>query len=283
MKLLCLTILALLGFAGNSILCRMALGPGLIDAASFTTVRICAGALMLAVLARRRSLPGDWYSAAALFAYAILFSFAYLRVGAAVGALALFGSVQATMIGWGLRAGERVRPVEWLGLSLALAGLIALALPGLTAPDPLGMALMALSGAAWGAYSLRGRGISQPLLATAGNFARCVPMAALTSLVCITLHAIDPGARFASTHATARGLALAIASGAVTSGIGYSLWYAALPGMTATRAAIAQLAVPLLTAAAAVAALDEPVTRRLLLAGAAIMVGVAITVVPRKR
>jgi drug/metabolite transporter (DMT)-like permease len=270
MKILVLTVLALIGFAGNSILCRMALAPDLIDAASFTTIRIFAGALTLALLTRRRHLPGDWHSAAALFSYAILFSYAYARIGAAVGALILFGSVQATMIGWGLRKGERVRPVEWLGLFLALGGLVALALPGLSAPDPVGISLMMLSGVAWGIYSLRGRGVSRPLLATAGNFMRCVPMAAVMSL-----------ATMGSTHANSHGLALAVASGAFASGIGYSIWYSALPGLTATRAAFAQLSVPVLAAGAAVWLLDEPITHRLLYAAAAVLAGVALTVLPR--
>ncbi len=272
MKSFSFLLLALLGFSANSILCRMALGPGLIDAATFTTVRICAGALTLILLTRQLRLPGDWYSAAALFAYAILFSYGYARVGAAMGVLALFGAVQATMIGWGLHVGERVRMLEWLGLLLAFSGLVVLARPGMAAPDPFGIGLMILAGIAWGVYSLRGRGVAKPLLATAGNFVRCVPMAAIVST-----------ATLGSAHATTYGLTCAVVSGAVASGIGYCLWYAALAGMTATRAAFAQLSVPLITTAAAVLLLDEPVTGRLLIAAGAILAGVVITAMPRRR
>ena len=275
-KTTALTLAALTGFAANSLLCRAALGAHRIDASSFTLVRLASGAIALALLVRlapgRRAAAssGSWRAGAALFAYAIAFSFAYLRLGASVGALVLFPVVQTTMILGGLRSGERPRAMQWLGLGVAFAGLVALTLPGLTAPDPLGAGLMAVAGVAWGVYSLLGRGCANPLAATAENFMRSVPMAALASLLTLSLLLTSP-----------RGLALAVASGALTSGIGYSLWYAALRTLGATRAAIVQLAVPVLTALGGVALLGESVTTRLVIAGTAILAGVALAVVRR--
>jgi drug/metabolite transporter (DMT)-like permease len=272
-----LTGAALAGFAANSLLCRSALGPRSIDAATFTTVRIVAGALTLAVLVRARSsrverARGTWTSAVALFLYAILFSLAYVRIGAGVGALLLFGAVQATMVGWGLVSGERPRPAEWIGLAAAIGGLVFLTFPGLQAPDAAGAASMIAAGVGWGAYSIRGRGVADPLGVTADNFARCVPFALATSVVAA-----------AGAHGSPGGVLLAAASGALASGIGYSFWYAALGGMTATRAAIVQLAVPVLAAAGGVVLLAEPVTPRLVGAGAAIVGGVAVAVIGRSR
>ncbi len=267
-----LTALALTGFAANSLLCRLALGPRAIDASTFTLVRLAAGALVLAVLvradpvARRTPFAGSWVSAAALFAYAILFSFAYLRIGAAVGALVLFGAVQATMIGWGLYRGERPRITEWVGLALAAGGLVALTLPGLQAPDALGAALMVGAGVAWGIYSLRGRkSAAPPVAVTAGNFLRAVPFA-------VGVMVVELGA----VHVSARGLMLAVASGALASGLAYTLWYAALRGLSASRAAVVQLMVPPLAAVGAMLVLDEPLTLRLIGAGAAILSGVLL-------
>jgi len=268
-----LTSLALVGFAANSLLCRAALGARDIDAASFTALRIASGALVLAALARRAPRTGSWASAAALFGYAAAFSFAYLRLTAATGALILFALVQATMIAVGMYRGERPRVLEWLGLALAAGGLVALTLPGLAAPDPLGALLMAGAGVAWGIYSLRGRGASNPLAATADNFARAVPFAAAL-LVAIPI---------AGGTITPRGALLATASGAIASGIGYSLWYAALPYMRATRAAIVQLSVPVLAAFGAVATLGEVISLRLAGATAAIVGGVLIALLARQR
>ena len=265
---------ALTGFAANSLLCRTALRPGLIDAASFTAVRLASGALVLLLLAapglRAAPVrPGSWGSAAALFGYAIAFSYAYLRIGAGAGALLLFGSVQVTMLIAGWKGGERLAPRAALGLGLALLGLVMLVLPGLTAPDPFGAALMAAAGVAWGVYSLRGRGASRPLLETAGNFARSVPLLALL------LPALP------AAHASPRGLALAALSGALASGVGYSFWYAALPSLGALRAAVVQLSVPVLAAAGAALLLGEDVTARLVLCSAAILGGVALALLPR--
>jgi drug/metabolite transporter (DMT)-like permease len=271
-----LTLATLVAFAANSLLCRAALRPGLVDAASFTSVRLLAGAVTLAALARGtggdlRS-AGSWKAAFALFAYAAAFSFAYLRLEAGTGALILFGTVQATMIGWGLARGERPRPAVWLGLLVSLAGLVLLARPGVSAPDRTGAALMALAGASWGAYSLLGRGSAHPVAANAGNFARSLPLALATSL-----------AALGSLHASTAGFALAATSGALTSGVGYALWYAALSGLTATQAAIVQLAVPVLAATGGVLILGETVTLRLIVAGALVLGGVALAVTARPR
>lgn len=268
---------ALIGFAANSLLCRTALRPDLIDPVTFTSVRLVSGALALSLLALPAAPPvevpraGRWRSGAALFAYAITFSAAYVEIGAGVGALLLFGSVQLTMLGWGLYSGERPGPREWTGLAMALSGLVGLVLPGLTAPAPRGAALMVAAGIAWAVYTLRGRGTSDPLLTTAGNFALAVPMTVAASLL------TAPAA-----HAQPRGLALAAVSGAIASGLGYTLWYSALPELGATRAAIVQLTVPVLTAAAGVALLGEAVTPRLVASAAAILCGVALAVVPSR-
>jgi drug/metabolite transporter (DMT)-like permease len=275
-----LTAATLLCFAANSLLCRAALGPGTIDAASFTGIRLLSGAVVLAVIVRAAGgrghglEHGSWQSAGALFAYAVAFSFAYLRIGAGVGALVLFGAVQATMLGWAMATGERPRLAEWLGLALALGGLAALTLPGAHAPDPIGLALMAAAGVFWGIYSLRGRGAPRPLAATAANFALSLPM----GLVLVALVLITTG----HGHVSQRGALLAVASGALASGVGYSIWYAALRGLTATRAAIVQLAVPVIAAGAAIGLLGETLSPRLVGSGCAILVGVGIALVGRR-
>lgn len=271
-----LSALAMAAFAANSLLCRAALGGGRIDAASFTTLRLVSGALVLAGLSRgaRGAAHGTWGSAAALFGYAMAFSLAYSRIPAAVGALLLFGAVQATMIGWALASGERPRPLEWLGLVSALAGLLTLTRPGLLAPDLLGSALMIASGACWGVYSLRGRAAGDPLLANAFHFSRSVPMTLVASLV---------GLAVLAPRASPLGVLLAVASGALTSGLGYAVWFAALRGLTATQAAILQLTVPPLAAAGAVLFLGETVGLRLLVAGALILGGIALAVMGRRR
>jgi drug/metabolite transporter (DMT)-like permease len=270
-----LTALALLAFAGNSILCRMALGHSLIDPAGFTAVRIGSGAATLWLLSAVRSggiprLAGHWASATALFAYAAAFSLAYVSLDAGTGALILFGAVQLTMILWGLRSGERPRAAEWVGLMLALAGLLVLVRPGLAAPDPGGAMLMALAGVAWGVYSLRGRRSSEPLRNTAGNFVFAVPAALLLMLVV--------GDR---TTWTLPGVSFAVASGALASGAGYAIWYAALPALTATRAALVQLSVPVLAAAGGVLLLSEAIPLRLPVAAALVLGGVALAVTAR--
>jgi drug/metabolite transporter (DMT)-like permease len=264
------TGLALVGFAANSLLCRGALGARRIDAASFTAVRLVSGAVVLIALARPAggARGGSLASAAALFAYAAAFSFAYLSLPAGVGALLLFGAVQVTMIGGALRAGERPSWNVWSGLLLAFGGLAFLTLPGTRAPSILGSALMISAGAAWGVYSLRGRRSGPPLCATADNFLRSAPLALVLWAAAALL-----GGR---VHVTLAGAILAASSGAVASGLGYSLWYAALPHLPAARAAVLQLSVPVLAAAGGMLLLGEVLTFRIVVCGAAILAGVAL-------
>lgn len=271
-----LTVLTLIAFAMNSILCRLALANSSIDAASFTLIRLTSGAITLAVLSpitKKRNAwnHGSWVSGALLFAYAAAFSYSYLKLSAGTGGLILFGSVQFTMIGIGIFKGERPGLLEWLGLAIALGGLVILMAPGLHAPAPVGAALMVAAGCAWGLYSLRGRGAKEPVLATSDNFLKSVPFAIITAAIA-----------YGQTHATGYGVTLAIVSGAITSGIGYVLWYSVLPHLTATRAAISQLAVPALVAIMGVVALSEQVSPRFLIASALMLGGVAMAVL-RKR
>lgn len=269
----------MLAFAANSLLCRAALGGGHADAASFTALRLAGGALVLGVLVRARGAPAPaprfaWGSAVALFVYAIGFSVAYLRIPAGVGALLLFAAVQLAMVGAGLRAGERPPALEWAGLVLSIAGLFVLTRPGLARPDPTGAALMLGAGAAWGLYSLRGRGSRDAVASNAASFARAT---------CLALGAGAVGAWLGTTHVSAAGLGLALTSGALASGLGYAVWYAALRGLTATRAALVQLSVPPLAAAGGVALLGESFSPRLLVAGALILGGIALAVTGRRR
>lgn len=266
-----LTLVAMLAFAGNSLLCRLALKDGQIDAASFTAIRIVSGALVLALFMRLRGASplaaGSWRSAVALFVYAAGFSFAYQDLSAATGALLLFGAVQATMISYGLWRGERFNRWQLSGLALAGAGLLILLLPGLVAPSlPHGL-LMASAGIAWGVYSLRARGSGDPTAATAGNFVRAAALAALTGL------ALLPWSGF-----TWRGIACALASGALTSGLGYVIWYRALQGLAATTAASVQLSVPVLATLGGVLLLAEPVTPQLVYAAVALLGGLGMVI-----
>ncbi len=280
-----LTSLALLAFAGNSLLCRLALKQTAIDPASFTSVRLGSGALVLALLvawrgrARGRSAAGsaapwaagDWTAALALFVYAAGFSFAYVSLSAATGALLLFGVVQTTMIGWGLWRGERLRPLQWAGLAAASAGLVWLLLPGLATPSWSAGLLMGSAGIAWAVYTLRGRTAGgDPTAVTAGNFLRATPLALGVSLLMA-----------AQARWDIPGLLLALASGALASGAGYAIWYTALRGLTATRAAILQLSVPALATAGGVLLLGEPLTPHLLGASLAVLGGVLLVIMAR--
>ena len=275
-RLLALTALALLAFAANSLLCRMALAHGSIDPASFTALRLASGALTLAVMARGRVGKADWLAASMLWVYMACFSFAYLSLSAGTGALILFASVQLTMFAAGLRAGERFAAGGWAGLGLAFCGLVYLVAPGLSAPPPGAAALMAIAGMAWGVYSLRGRRAGDALAASAGNFLRALPLVLLLSAAALSWW--GPG-----LQVQAEGAALAVASGAVTSGLGYVIWYAALPVLTAMRAATVQLAVPPLAALGGVLLLSEAMSSRLLLASAAILGGIAAVLFSRSR
>jgi drug/metabolite transporter (DMT)-like permease len=277
MKTILYTCFALLAFAFNSILCRLALKTDEIDAASFTAVRLVSGAVALSIIfllfgKREQDVKrGNWFSAFFLFAYAICFSFAYINLTAGTGALILFGAVQATMIVVALRSGERPKVLEWGGLFLALGGLIYLVFPGLAAPPILSSALMIAAGIAWGFYTLRGRGSENPLADTTGNFIRAVPMIALASLPFIF-----------QMHLSERGITLAAASGAIASGIGYSIWYTALRHLTSTRAAVLQLIVPALAGIGGVVLLSEIVSLRLVLATILILGGIGLTIAGRK-
>lgn len=270
-----LTSITMVAFASNSLLCRLALQHAAIDAASFSSIRLVSGAVVLAVLARagagRAPLARvDWAAATMLFVYVVFFSFAYLTLSAGTGALILFGAVQLTMLAAGLRAGERFEALGWAGFALAAGGLVYLVSPGVTAPTPLGAALMTVAGIAWGMYSLRGRGLDNPLAATAGNFLRAAPMALALSMLL-----------YDRAHASPAGILLALASGALTSGIGYVIWYAALKGLSAIRAAAVQLSVPPIAAFGAVLFLAEPLTPRLAVASAAILGGIALVLASR--
>lgn len=273
-RLVLLTTLAMLAFAGNSLLCRMALKHTGIDAASFTTVRLVAGALMLGLLVRlnrrTRTSGGNWPSAAALFAYAAGFSFAYVSLPTATGALLLFGAVQASMIGYGVWRGERLHGPQLAGFVLALGGLVGLLLPGLAAPPLPASLLMLGAGVAWGVYSLRGKGAGDPTEVTAGNFLRAAAIAVLLSPLMFRERSLD-----------GLGLAYAVASGALASGIGYAIWYQVLPALKATQAATVQLSVPVIAALGGVLLLGEPIGLRLVLASLAILGGIALVILEK--
>ncbi|TAH12594.1 MAG: DMT family transporter [Curvibacter sp.] len=278
-----LVALAMLTFAGNSLLCRVALKGGAIDAASFTSVRLVSGAITLCALVwlqqkqsaqtrMPRTLPGDGWSALALFVYAAGFSFAYLGMTAATGALLLFGAVQATMIAWGLYQGERMRKLQLGGFALAIAGLTALMLPGLQTPGLGSSAAMLGAGVAWGAYSLLGRrkqtAISaSPTAVTAGNFVRTVPMTLVLSAVALS-----------QSHLSSIGVLYAVASGALTSGVGYAVWYRVLPTLQATHAATVQLSVPVIAAVGGIVLLGEAATWPMALSACAILGGIGLVI-----
>jgi len=285
MRLILLTLLTLLAFAGNSVLCRMALTTTSIDAASFTTVRLLTGALMLSALVwlrtvrggagnteagRAPGIGGNWPSALALFAYAAALSFSYGDLSTGTGALLLFGAVQASMIFTGLWVGERPTRLQGIGQLMAIVGLIVILLPGLTAPPLRSAVLMLGSGVAWAVYTLRGRRVTDPTGDTAGNFVRAAVLSVTLSLLLIKQLRIDQW-----------GMTYAMLSGAVTSGLGYALWYSVLPSLTVARAASIQLSVPMLATLAGALLLHEAITLRLLVASVAILGGIALVVINR--
>jgi drug/metabolite transporter (DMT)-like permease len=275
-RIIILTSLAMLAFAGNSLLCRLALKNTGIDAASFTSIRLISAAAALWLLVRLSSKApsggGNWPSAFALFAYAAGFSFAYINLTAATGALLLFGAVQTTMISYGMWRGERLLSLQWLGVVLALGGLVGLTLPGLSAPPLVSSLLMIGAGVAWGIYSLRGKGAGDPTVVTAGNFLRTVPITVVLSLLMMR-HITWDGA----------GVWYAIMSGALTSGIGYAIWYKALPALKATQAATVQLSVPVIAAMGGIILLDESISLRLIMASIAIISGIALVILEKKK
>jgi len=275
----------MIAFASNSLLCRAALTQTNIDAASFTFVRIVSGAAALwIVLKMQRRLrvertasplversAGTWLSALALFVYAAGFSFAYNTLAAGTGALLLFGAVQATMILWGLGRGERLHAIQIVGLVAAVTGLVVLVFPGLSTPPLIGSILMLAAGVAWGIYSLRGKGEKHPASATAGNFLRALPMAAAVSIMLVPWARLDLA-----------GISYAALSGAITSGLGYVIWYRALGGLKAASAATVQLSVPVLAAAGGILLLGEPITLRYVLASIAVLGGIALVVIEKQ-
>jgi drug/metabolite transporter (DMT)-like permease len=271
------TLAAVVAFAGNSVLCRLALGGGAIDATSFTWLRLAAGAAALALIrvlsGRRmplRALP--WTPAVILIVYAIPFSFAYVTLTAGTGALILFGTVQVTMMTTAIVMGDRPHALQWIGLSGAIVGLVYLVMPGLAAPPLAGAALMAVAGVAWAFYTLAGRRPGDPVDATAAAFLRSLPAAALLCLAGASRARITP-----------LGVALAAVSGAVTSGGGYVIWYVALRGLTAVRAAAVQLTVPIVAAVGGVVLMDEPLTLRLALSAVLVLGGIGLTLAARER
>lgn len=276
LRLVTATSLAMIAFAGNSLLCRLALKQTSIDAATFTSVRIASGALALWLIVRLRgnvARGGSWSSATWLVTYAICFSLAYISLPTATGALILFGAVQVTMIGYGLWSGERLQPVGIVGVVCAFGGLIVLMLPGISAPSPIGSALMCAAGASWGVYSLRGkRAAGDPTSSNAGNFIRAIPITCVFSACALPWMSID-----------GVGATYAVVSGVLTSALGYVIWFAALPGLQATQAGVVQLSVPLLAAFGGILLLREPLTLRVGIAAVAILGGIALVMVGKKR
>ncbi len=276
LKTLVLTTLALIAFAANSVLCRMALGEQHIDAASFSVIRLLSGAVILMLIlslknGARPAARGNWLSASMLFLYAIAFSYAYLSLHTGTGALILFASVQITMILLSLFSGNRLHASEWLGVAIAFAGFVYLVLPGVSAPSLQGFVLMTVAGIAWGVYSLRGRGSQSPLADTAFNFLRTLPFAALVLVFTVS-----------NAHMDRHGVVLAMLSGAVASGIGYSIWYAALGGLSTTQAAVVQLSVPVIAALGGVVLVSEPITLRLVISSVLILGGILLVVMGRR-
>lgn len=280
MRVLLLTTLAMIAFAANSILCRIALGKELIDAASFTSIRLTSGAITLLLLLymQQNKRPKVFersnfniLSALALFTYAICFSFAYIEMTTGTGALILFGTVQLTMIMFAIVKGERTSLIAWCGIILAICGLVYLVLPGLNAPSPISATLMTFSGLAWAVYSLRGKNSSRPVADTTWNFVGTIPFVLITCMITIW-----------SAETTLEGTLLAIASGAMASGVGYVIWYAALPLLTWTSAAIVQLSVPTIAALGGVLFMAEDFTSRLAIASLATLGGIAIVIYAKR-
>ena len=270
-RIVALTAVAMLAFAANSVLARLALAPAGADAMAYTGIRLASGAIALAVLlaaahrGRGYRIAGSWTGAAALAGYALAFSIAYIMLGAGVGALILFASVQIGVIGAAIVKGDRPGILEWMGLAVAFTGLVYLVSPGLTAPAPLGALLMVAAGLCWAAYTLIGRGSQSPLADTTGNFIRTLPLALPLVLIGSLWHGLDTAT-----------LLYAVASGVVASGLGYAIWYAVLPSLARTQAAIVQLSVPAIAAAGGVILIAESLTLRLVVSSLAILGGVAL-------
>ena len=275
-KSLILTTLALIAFAANSVLCRMALGENTIDASSFTVIRLLSGVLVLLAIVKithsKKSLSstGSWLAGMMLFLYAITFSFAYMTLETGSGALILFGSVQITMIFLSLFSGNRLHLSEWIGLSIAFIGFVYLVLPGVTAPSITGFILMSVAGIAWGIYTLKGRGSDDPILDTSSNFLRTLPFVILLAITAVN-----------TAEYSIEGIVFAVLSGGIASGIGYTIWYSALGGLSVTQAAVVQLSVPVIAALGGVIFVSETLTRRLTLSALMILGGILLVVLGR--
>lgn len=270
-----LTIIALIAFAGNSLLCRAALAITTIDAATFTSIRLISGALALWMLVKLKQKKAkiqttnesNWSSAFALFAYAFFFSFAYRHLSAAAGALILFSAVQITMISTGIWRGERLNAFQLLGFCISFVGLVGLLLPGISTPPLAYALLMVCAGIAWGIYSLKGKNVTQPLNATAYNFIKTVPLTLLANMILFNQLSLD-----------IQGATYAVASGAIASGVGYAIWYSVLPNLKATSAASLQLSVPVFAAMGGIIFLNETLTLRLTIAAALILAGIEMVI-----
>ncbi len=277
-RTLLLTSAALIAFAANSVLGRLALVEGAADAAGYTLIRLASGAAMLYIILRLRGVKGSplrfgsWTGAGFLFLYAIAFSYAYISVETGAGAVILFGAVQLTMILYSLVMGERLHLTETAGLAIAFGGFLYLMLPGASAPPLGGFLLMALAGVAWGGYTLRGKGSATPLADTASNFIRTLPLLLVLGIVAIS-----------QLEVTWYGAGLAVASGAITSGLGYSIWYAALAGLSATQAGVVQLLVPVIASLGGVLFVSEPLTSQLIIASLLILGGIGLVMNGRYR
>lgn len=271
MKTILYTIIALVAFAGNSVLCRYALKGDAIDAASFTSIRLISGAVLLIFLVMLKNKgtlnlkAGSWLSAFYLFVYMVTFSYAYITLDTGIGALILFGAVQMTMVIFSISKGKKLQLIEWVGLIIAFSGLALLLLPSGSAPSLTGFVLMAISGIAWGGYTLAGKGAKSPLIATSNNFLRTLPL--VIGLVLFT---------FDSATISYDGVLLAVVSGALTSGLGYAIWYAALEGLKVTQAAVLQLTVPIIASFGGVIFTSEVITLQLVISSLCVLGGILI-------
>jgi drug/metabolite transporter (DMT)-like permease len=275
-KTLIFTILALIAFAANSVLCRLALGGNKIDAASFTIIRLLSGALVLLVILqfhidkKRLSSKGSWFASIMLFLYAVTFSFAYITLTTGTGALILFGSVQITMIFLALISGNRLHISEWMGVAIAFGGFVYLVLPGVNAPSGVGFLLMTIAGIAWGIYTLKGRSSDNPLMDTAYNFLRTIPLVIILTIIAAQ-----------NVHYSSEGILLAVLSGGIASGVGYTIWYSALGGLSAAQAAVVQLSVPVIAGFGGVIFVSEAITLRLTLSALMLLGGILLVVMGR--
>lgn len=272
-KTIILTGLALIAFAANSVLCRLALGNEAIDPSSFTVIRLLSGAIVLLIIisatrnTTRLSSKGSWTASFMLFLYAVTFSYAYVSLDTATGALILFGSVQITMILLSLISGSRLHITEWTGVVISFTGFIYLILPGISTPSVIGFILMTVAGIAWGIYTLKGLGSKSPLMDTAYNFLRTTPLVVLLAI--FTMNNINY---------SSEGIVLALLAGGVTSGIGYTIWYIALGGLSSTQAAVLQLSVPVIAAFGGVIFVSEAITFRLTISATMVLGGILIVV-----